>query len=59
MTRKELEQVLFCLKKIHQPNAFVNEAICSVERDIYRREQQSKAQKDLGKDEYWTMNSPG
>ena len=46
MTRKELEQVISCLKKIHnwQNNSFVKEAICSVERDIARREQQSKDQ---------------
>lgn len=45
MTRKELEQVLYCLRKIKQPNEHANEAICSVERDIARRKQQSKDQK--------------
>jgi hypothetical protein len=47
MTRKELEQVLFCLDKFRQPNEFVKEAIASVERDIARRKQQSKEQRDL------------
>lgn len=34
------------LIKIKNQDAFVKEAICSVERDIVRREQQSKAQVD-------------
>jgi hypothetical protein len=53
MTKKELEQVLFCLRKISQPNAHANEAICSVERDIARREQQAKSQRDLRMDNDW------
>lgn len=53
MTRKELEQVLEVLKKIKQPNEFANEAIASVERDIARRKQQSKDQKDANRNAYW------
>jgi hypothetical protein len=53
MTRKELEQVLFCLKKIKQPNEFANEAIASVERDIARRKQQSEDQKDIVTEDTW------
>jgi hypothetical protein len=45
MTRKELEQVLRVLNKIKQPNEFANEAIASVTRDIARRKQQSKEQR--------------
>jgi len=57
MTRKELEQVLFCLKKVKQPNSHINEAIASVERDIARREQQSRAQRDLAYDSNdWPFN---
>ena len=47
MTRKELEQVLYCLNKIKQPNEHANEAIASVQRDIARRKQQSRVQKDM------------
>jgi hypothetical protein len=53
MNRKELEQVLFCLKKIRQPNEFANEAIASVERDIARRKQQSKDQKETMHEDTW------
>lgn len=44
MTRKELEQVIAVLNNIKNRDSFVKEAICNVERDLVRREQQSKKQ---------------
>lgn len=44
MTKKELEQVVDVLNKIKNKDAFVHEALCSVQRDIERRRQQSKMQ---------------
>lgn len=54
MTRKELQLVKEVLMKIKNPSALVNEAICNVERDIQRRMQQSKNQKDTIEHGYTT-----
>jgi hypothetical protein len=59
MTRRELEQVWLCLKKIKQPNEFANEAIACIERDIARRKQQSKDQKEVMQEDTWPFSYGG
>lgn len=49
MTKRELEQVLGVLSKIRPENPFVEEAKLSVQRDIERRKQQSKAMRDINR----------
>ena len=53
MTRKELKQVLEVLEKIKPYNPHVEEAKCSVKRDIERRKQQSDAQKENFKGSFY------
>ena len=49
MTKQELLQVLEVLNKIKPENARVEEAKCSVLRDIERRKQQTKAMQDMNR----------
>ncbi len=52
MTRQELLQVKGILLKIKNQDPFVHEALHSIDRDIVRREQQSKAMRDNNREGY-------
>jgi len=58
MNTKELWRVLKCLERIKQPNAFADEAIAYVKKDLAIRDQQSKAMRDMNRSDYEVDGRP-
>ena len=58
MTTKELNVVLNCLEHVQKPNAFVDEAIAYVRKDLAIRDQQRSDMRDMNKRDWLYEERP-